>query len=194
MDRILIKVVSMKNKSGLFLLGAALISITGCDSVLKRSDLVNAQYWQRSNASSAIYLEGPKLQQMLQRDVAQCVTDVRELERLGAVHAAIPGEVEQPNLIVPDPNQPKGALELAETPRRDHYLYDEYYNYHDFETCMISKGWERTQYLPYDRANSARDQYIEAITGQHMRKTDQDNFDPPEKQPPQVGDYDDVNH
>ncbi len=184
-----------KNTLRIVLAGAALLGLGACtDSVAGRTNLANAQYWQRSNASSAIYLQGPKAQQMLQRDIAHCVTDVRELERLGSVRPAIPGEVHQPNLNVPDPREPEGALELEQTPRRDHYLYEEYYNYHDFESCMNNKGWERVQYLPYDRADSSRIQYLEAISGQQVRSLYEESEPAPKKQDSTLGDYDQVNH
>ena len=50
----------------------------------------SGQYWQRVHTSSALYLRGPKAQQMLNRNIARCVVELRELERLGAVKNAIP--------------------------------------------------------------------------------------------------------
>jgi hypothetical protein len=178
------------------LAGIALVSLGACtDSVASRTNLANAQYWERSNASSAIYLNGPKAQQMLQRDIAHCVTDVRELERLGSIRPSVPGDVHKPNLIVPDPRAPEGALELEQTPRRDHYLYAEYYDYHDFESCMNNKGWTRLQYLPYDRADQSCLDYLEAISGQQVRSLHDDkDASQPDKQPSTLGDYDRVNH
>ena len=45
--------------------------------------LEDAQYWQRKNATSALYLRGPKAQQTLHKDIADCITEIDELERLG---------------------------------------------------------------------------------------------------------------
>ena len=172
---------------------ACLPALAACGSLDARSNLVNAQYWERANASSAIYLDGPKSQQMLQRDIAFCVSSVRELERLGAVKKAIPGDVEQPNLTIPDPGTPQGALEAEETPRRDHYLYEEYYDYHDFESCMKNKGWQRVQYLPYDRANQSRLDYVGAINGQAVDTLNGDTPPPPPRQDSK-GDFSALNH
>jgi hypothetical protein len=187
-----------KNTFRFALAGIALVSLGACtDTVAGRTNLANAQYWERSNATSAIYLTGPKAQQMLQRDIAQCVTDVRELTRLGSVKPAVPGDVKKPNLVVPDPRQPEGALELEETPRRDGYLYSEYYDYHDFESCMNHKGWTRVQYLPYDRADQSRLDYLEAISGQQVRSLHDEKEKTPADQaakPVTPSDYDSVNH
>lgn len=151
------------------LLGVSTLALVACaDDVTSRTALAQAKYWERSDATSSVYLEGPKAQQMLQRDIARCVTDIRELERLGMIRHATPADPE-PSGGVPDLSTPEGALEQYETPRRDHYLYSEYYDYHDFETCMKAKGWERVQYLPYDRAVQSRSDYLETITRQQYR-------------------------
>ncbi len=151
------------------LLGVSVLALGACsDSVLPRTNLAGAKYWERSDASSSVYLEGPKAQQMLQRDISRCVTEIRELERLGSIRHAMPADPE-PSGGVPDLRSPEGALEQYETPRRQGYLYSEYYGYHDFETCMQSKGWERVQYLPYDRAEQSRKDYVETITRQQYR-------------------------
>jgi hypothetical protein len=33
----------------------------------------------------------------------------------------------------------------------------------------MTKGWERVEYLPHDLAETARDNYVQAITGERRR-------------------------
>ncbi len=115
------------------------------------------QYWQRSVVSEAIYQQGPKVQQMLNRDIARCVVELRELERLGAVKNAIPTTLKGRVL---DPDQRE--LDNWDEPERDEHLYAEHSDYHDFEGCMLAKGWERTLYVPYDVAEKSRENYLKA--------------------------------
>ncbi|MCK5374024.1 MAG: hypothetical protein KAJ40_01940 [Alphaproteobacteria bacterium] len=113
------------------------------------------QYWQRVNSSSALYLRGPKAQQMLNRDIARCVVELRELERLGAVRDAIPEYVDDVVL-----NEVEARLAGWDTPERDKELFAEHSDYIDFEGCMISKGWERVKYVPFDVLEQANENYL----------------------------------
>jgi hypothetical protein len=157
--------------SSLVLAGAAVMTLAACSSTPTKSQLMNkADYWQRTSTSEAIFQRGPKAQQMLNRDIARCVTELRELDRLGFLRTNIPGE--KVGGVVPDPTTPQGSLAQWETPERDGYLYAEHSDYHDFETCMMSKGWERIDHMPYDIGKKARADYIEAINQQaHREKT-----------------------
>lgn len=136
------------------LLGLALTfsfpSFAGVNDDIKE----RGQFWQRVNTSSALYLRGPKAQQMLNRDIARCVTELRELERLGAVRNAIPEYVDGVVLSTPE-------AELAgwDTPERDKELFAEHSDYIDFEGCMIASGWERIRYVPFDVAAQAEENY-----------------------------------
>ncbi len=125
--------------------------------------LEDAQYWQRKNATSALYLRGPKAQQTLHQDQATCVNEISELERLGPIREILPADTQ--NGKVPDPNSADGRLKKWDTPKRDGYLYAEHFNYTDFEGCMDYKGWERVENLPYERAKFARDDYMETLYG-----------------------------
>lgn len=125
--------------------------------------LENAQYWQRKNATSALYLRGPKAQQTLHKDIADCITEIDELERLGPLREALPADTR--NGKVPDPNSADGRLKRWDTPKRDGYLYAEHFNYTDFEGCMDYKGWERVESLPYERAKFAREDYMDTLYG-----------------------------
>lgn len=125
--------------------------------------LENAQYWQRKNATSALYLRGPKAQQTLHKDIADCVTEIDELERLGPLRENLPADTKNGKIV--DPNSPEGKLRKWDTPKRDGALYAEHFNYTDFEGCMDYKGWERVENLPYDQATKARGEYLETLYG-----------------------------
>ncbi len=115
------------------------------------------QYWQRASVSEAIYAQGPKAQQMLNRDISHCVVTLRELEGLGSVKDAIPTDSDG-RLLNPDEEE----LKKWDNPERDGMLLAEHGDYVDFENCMISKGWERVKYVPYDVADTARRTWYEA--------------------------------
>ncbi len=160
----------LKSRSTLLLTGVLLFGLVACESstpVSKYDLLTEPHFWQRAEATSAIYQRGPKAQQMLNRDISRCVTELRELERLGAIKHATPAAIV--NGVVPDPNTPAGNMAQWDTPERDGYLRAEDLEYHDFETCMMSKGWERVEHVPYDIADEGRENYIEAVTGERYR-------------------------
>lgn len=125
----------------------------------------DAHYWQRSHASEAAYMQGPKVQQMLNRDIARCVTELRELERLGVIKDAIPNDTFGDSL---DPD--KKALEKIDHVQREGYLLAEHRPYRDFESCMHAKGWDRTKYVPYDVVDRAEDHYYADQHDKGMRK------------------------
>ena len=118
--------------------------------------LEDGQYWQRINASESIYLQGPKAQQMLNRDIAQCVVELRELERLGQIKDAIPTDYEGRVL-----GRDERELLDWDQPERDKYLFMEHNDYHDFESCMLAKGWERVMYVPYRTAIEGQRAYYQ---------------------------------
>ena len=112
------------------------------------------QYWQRVNASESVYIRGPKAQQILNRDIARCVTELRELERLGQVRNAIPANISGRVL---DPDETEMARH--DTPERDQHLFAEHSDYQDFEGCMIASGWERTATVSFDTLDRAQYNY-----------------------------------
>ncbi|MCB1839868.1 MAG: hypothetical protein KDI61_06380, partial [Alphaproteobacteria bacterium] len=101
------------------------------ESINDRIDALG-QYWQRVSTSSAIFLRGPKAQQMLNRDIARCVVELRELERLGAVKNAIPEYAD--GLVL---SEDEMRLAGWDTPERDEQLFAEHSDYQDFEGCML---------------------------------------------------------
>ncbi len=115
------------------------------------------QYWQRINVAESTYLLGQKAQETLNKDIAQCIAELRELERLGATKNAIPADLD--GKVKPYAER---RLDAWDTPARDHLMYSEVYPYNDFEGCMYYKGWERVLNVPYDVAQEARDNYFRA--------------------------------
>lgn len=142
------------------LLSFSTLAVAACAVPPKLED---AQYWQRKNATSALYLRGPKAQQTLHKDLATCVTEINELERLGPLREALPADTN--NGKVPDPNSSEGRLKKWDSPKRDGYLYAEHFDYTDFEGCMDHKGWERVEHLPYVQATQARKEYLKTLYG-----------------------------
>lgn len=125
--------------------------------------LEDAQYWQRKSATSALYLRGPKAQQTLHKDIATCVTEINELERLGPLREALPADTKSGKVV--DPNSPEGRMRKWDSPKRDGHMYAEHFDYTDFEGCMDTKGWERVEHLPYERATQARSEYLDTLYG-----------------------------
>jgi len=156
-----------------------------------KPDLEDARYWQRESASSALYMRGPKAQQMLHIDIATCTNDVRELERLGAIRAAMPTNYESGNdLEQRTAKQPeRDQLNEWDTPERDGYLFSEHLDFSDFETCMISKGWERVNYMTNTAVDRSREAYLENM-GYNTKKGAKGNrenvtsLDPAAQNPP----------
>lgn len=158
------------SRFSLLLAGTVMIALTaGCAGPegLPRAALKsNAAFWQRANVSESVFMDGPKAQQMLHRDIARCVTELRELEELGSLRNALPAE----NSHYHDAgNREEQALAEWETPDHDGYLLAEHGNYHDFESCMVDKGWERVEHVPYDVAEKSRENYLQTIIGERYR-------------------------
>lgn len=142
-------------KYALFSVIAASVLLTACE---KRPHINKAQYWQRSSISDAAYQQGPKAQEMLNRGIANCVAELKELERIGVVRNAIPAD-SQGRILSKD----ELAYARYESPDRFGGLNIEESNYHDFEGCMMAKGWERTQFVPYHVADRSRKTYLKSI-------------------------------
>lgn len=175
----------------LILSGAVVLMLTACGQPVNRSNLeTKSHFWQRVDASSALYLQGPKAQQILSRDLSRCVTEIRELERLGAIRIATPGDTTQDGKV-PDPSTPEGELAQWETPERDGMLKAEHLDYHDFRTCMMSRGWERVEHVPYEVADRAREIYAESVLGQRYRTKTRQRSSSPVSKP--VNSFDNLN-
>ncbi len=136
--------------------GFCVLAMAGCTTYDGNQILDKGQFWQRASVSDAAYMQGPKAQQMLNNDIASCVTELRELERLGQLRDAIPASPHNDRVLSSD----EIALRKYEEPERVKYLLAENGEYHDFETCMIAKGWERVKYVPYAVAHTSRKNYM----------------------------------
>jgi hypothetical protein len=123
-----------------------------------------AQYWQRVDVSNAAHMQGPKAQTMLNRRIASCMAEVRELKRLGLLRDAVPAA--NKGGVPPDPDTPEGKLAQWDSPQRYGPVRMEHKDFHDFESCMHNHGWERVEYMPKQRKKRARDDYIKGIVGQ----------------------------
>lgn len=136
-------------KRSVAILGVSLVALSAC-AQQPQSTLERADYWQRANTSSALHLQGPKAQQQLHIDIATCTNEINEIRRLEQVRAAVPAD-----------QAGASTLEDWDTPKRDGYLYAEHHMYHDFETCMQYKGWQRAAWLPYTEVDKANRDYIQ---------------------------------
>jgi hypothetical protein len=181
----------MKKLSFALVLSAtAALGLSACNSVTDEYvETKNGHYWQRTDASSAVYQRGPKAQQMLHRDIAKCVYQVRELQRLNTIRSVTPGDIDI-NGKTPDATVAAGRLASQDTPERDGFLYAEQTDFHDFETCMNGQGWDRVEYLPYDTSVEARSNYIKTMKEEERRSksagnnTDHVDADPEEQDKP----------
>lgn len=134
-----------------------LLALSGCGRAVDKRLEFGSQYWQRSSVSEGIYMQGPKAQQALNHDIADCVTELRELERLGELRNAIPTDLVG-RVLDPDDKEIYGW----DSPERDGALLAEHTDYKDFEGCMLAKGWERVEYVPYNVRDRAHDNFLRA--------------------------------
>ncbi len=145
------------------LIASSALGLSACATGFSQKDLKEkGQYWQRTSASSAVYMRGPKAQQILHRDISTCVVELKELQRLGSIKEAFPAGLDQNGFPI-DPESPEGNLAKFDTPERDGSLLAEVYDYTDFETCMREKGWQRAEMLPRPRADAARANFTKTI-------------------------------
>ncbi|MAZ76450.1 MAG: hypothetical protein CMH31_04020 [Micavibrio sp.] len=153
----------------LLLLGSVsvLMATSACSTFSPK--LEDARYWQRKTASSALYMRGAKAQQMLHLDIASCSNEIKELQNLGAIRKAMPTNYNSGNSLE-DRTAAQRELDEWDTPERDGYLYAEHLDYHDFETCMYAKGWERVDYLSHTDIDKAREDYLKN-TGRYKEKS-----------------------
>ena len=153
------------------------VSLAGCSHthikapkfLQSHGKIDQAKFWQRNNASSALYLQGPKAQQMLNQNIATCVNELKEQEKLGEIRKAFPANYNSAN------QRSASKLEEWNSPARDGFLYSEHLDYHDFESCMHAKGWERVEYLPYKEADIARQNWLDRLTNQKKTYGDREN-------------------
>lgn len=135
------------------LLGLMTASVAACSYV---PSMKKADYWQRIDTNSAIYLHGPKAQQTLEEDIATCVSQIQELVRLNAVRKKLPEGVEDTNAYkIPDSD--KDAY--WNVPQRYGYKFVDHKDYHDFDSCMKYRGWQRVAFNDYKSIEISIDTY-----------------------------------
>lgn len=118
----------------------------------------SSDYWQRTDAVQSLYLSGPKAQHQLNKDIASCASEVKELTRLGSIREARP-----PQGIATNQAMRQGWNSVT----RDGPLHTEYTDFQDFEGCMKHKGWQRSHYVSPRQVNQSRRVYNETIMGHH---------------------------
>ena len=157
----------IKKPSGV-LLALSVLSLSGCYGMVQEIEM-NGRYWQRVDTTDAIYQRGPKAQQMLFQDIANCTATLNEMERLGAVRNAVPGETFDKAYSHVAPDSPESRMARYNSPERNGYMRNEDLEYHDFETCMNAKGWQRTKYVNPETQERSREDYLDAIGYQRYR-------------------------
>lgn len=135
--------------------------ITAC-ATQQTSPNDDAEFWNRTDMSSALYMRGPKAQHQLHMHIASCVSEVKELSRLGTIRNANPPHGIEMNV---------GLADKWQSPRGNGPLYTEFRDFHDFESCMNFKGWERTNYVRDDQIDKSRSNYSTVILGQTNSET-----------------------
>lgn len=125
----------------------AIITLSACTQTQHTSVEDNAAFWERTDSVSALYMRGPKAQHMLHKDISSCVSEVKELSRLGTIRNANPPAGIEMNV---------GLADNWQSPKGDGPLHTEFRDFHDFESCMNFKGWGRVNYVrPQNMKNSA---------------------------------------
>lgn len=137
------------------------LALSGC---LREPTLAQV-YWQRVDGDSGLYMTGPKAQQILDENISHCVVEIEELVKLDALRETTPPDTHND---YHEALEKSGDLDYYDTPRRLGDLKVAHSDYHDFESCMRSKGWERVKYLRYDVGLGARETYKKT---QYYRQT-----------------------
>ena len=143
----------------------AFIALTSCTVIEKQE--ITGHYWQRASSDSALYLRGPQAQHQLNKHIAECVYELKELERLGSIRDAVPADLEAERS---DQANAGSKTAFYDTPIEDDINFTRYFDYADFDGCMFAKGWERVEYVPYNVADTSRDVYYKTIIDQENRK------------------------
>lgn len=119
-------------------------------------DPMSTAYWQRIDTHSALYLTGPKAQQQLEQNIANCAAEVEELVRLRALRETTPPNTHHEYHHALNKS---GDLAAFDTPQYKGDIHVDHSDYYDFESCMRSKGWERVRALRYAPGARAHQNY-----------------------------------
>lgn len=139
----------MKFKMALVLAAGGMVAMTACSPLPP----LGQAYWQRVEDDSALYMTGPKAQQRLDEDIATCVRVVDELVELDALRETLPPDThsEYHRAL-----KASGDLAYYDTPTRYGEKKVAHSDFHDYEGCMRSKGWERVKYVRYQTVLKAK--------------------------------------
>ena len=142
--------IVMKSKIALVLATSGLaLAVSACSPLPP----LGQAYWQRVEDSSALYMTGPKAQQVLDENIATCVREVDELVELDALRETMPPDThsEYHRAL-----KSSGDLAYYDTPTRYGTAKVSHSDFHDFESCMRSKGWERVRFVRYETSLKSR--------------------------------------
>jgi hypothetical protein len=123
----------------------SLLAMTACGPL----PAIKQAYWQRVEDNSALYMTGPKAQQKLDEDIATCVRKVDELVELDALRETMPPDTHSEYHHALDKS---GDLSYYDTPTRYGDMKVAHTDFHDYESCMRSEGWERVKFVRYQTA------------------------------------------
>lgn len=151
----------MKFKLASVLALGGIVAIAGCSPLPP----LGQAYWQRVEDDSALYMTGPKAQQRLDDDIALCVHEVDELVELDAMRETMPPDTHSD---YHKSLKASGDLAYYDTPTRYGDKKVSHSDFHDYESCMRSKGWERVRYVRYQTLAKSNKTYTET---QQYRKT-----------------------
>jgi hypothetical protein len=142
----------MKNKVKMLVSACGLMALSACNYATPTGQA----YWQRVEDNSALWMTGPKAQQELEQNIATCVREVDELVELGALRETTPPDThsEYHRAL-----KASGALAYYDTPTRYGDQKVSHTDYHDFESCMREKGWERVNFVRYQTARQSQEVY-----------------------------------
>lgn len=138
----------MKSKIKLLIAACSVMAVSGC----VWNPPTKQAYWQRVEDNSALWMTGPKAQQTLDENIASCVRQVDELVELGALRETTPPDThsEYHRAL-----KASGDLDYYDTPTRYGQHWVSHKDFHDFDSCMRSAGWERVKFVRYQVAKQA---------------------------------------
>lgn len=150
----------MSSKFKMFVAVSGLCALSAC----AWQGPVAQAYWQRVEDRSALWMTGPKAQQELEQNIATCVREVDELVELNALRETMPPDThsEYHRAL-----KASGDLDYYDTPTRLGEHIVSHTDYHDFDSCMREKGWERVKFVRYQARSKANETYMHT---QQIRK------------------------
>lgn len=137
-------------KTKMMIAALGLLAVSGCvwNAPTKQA------YWQRVEDNSALWMTGPKAQQVLDEHIASCVRQVDEMVELGALRETMPPDThsEYHRAL-----KASGDLDYYDTPTRYGEMRVAHHDFHDFDSCMRYMGWERVNFVRYQVAKQANE-------------------------------------